>query len=114
MTSRDVNFQEDTTPSDLAHDKTGLAWSEPEEINKFVNDAIHPNNDTSYHESIPTPFGHECQNIDIETDDDDVLEDDLQYPSRPTTPENRITIDPPVAPQKGGKWDDLPRCNPST
>ena len=114
ITSRDVNFQEDTTPSDLAHDETGLTRSEPEEINEFVNDAIHSNSNTSYHESIPNPFEHDCQNDDMETDDDEVLENDLQYPSRPTTPENMTIINPPAAPRKGGKWDDLPRHNPST
>ena len=96
--------------------KTGLTWSKPEEIDEFVNNTVHSGNNTPCHEPTITSYEHEDENINIESDDEDVLKNDLLYPLRPTTPKNTMVmvISPPIALQKMSKWDDLPKCNPST
>ena len=113
ITSRDVNFQEDNRPSDLSQVKTGLTWSEPEEIDKFVDNTVYSDNNTPCHEPAITSYEHKDKNINMELDDEDILENDLLYPSRPTIPENTTVISSYIALQKMSKWDDLSKHNSS-
>ena len=125
IASRDVQFHEDSTPSELAHVK--LSGSNPEEIDNLIDTAIYPDSDEPRIVSISSDSEHEIANSLLEPDSprESYVEEssvgDLQYPtpSRSTSP-TQVTpteVTPPIeispVARKSNKWENLPRRAPS-
>ncbi|KAJ3563959.1 hypothetical protein NP233_g8606 [Leucocoprinus birnbaumii] len=91
IASRDVNFDENDTPSELA--SIDLPRATTEEVDEFVDDAI--DNGTS-------------------SEDEPKSAEALEQ--RPLTPPNIVSpaSKPPPAPRKTTKWSDLPKREPSS
>jgi len=95
ITSRDVQFEEDDTPSELAC--IDLPKSSPEEVDRLVDDAIMVEDDGPVHakDALTSPPL-------------------LQYPATPSPTPPVSLSDPPPAPKKSSKWENLPRREPSS
>ena len=95
ITSRDVQFEEDDTPSELAC--IDLPKSSPEEVDRLVDDAIMVEDDGPVHaeDALTSP-------------------PPLQYPATPSPTPPVSLPDPPPAPKKSSKWENLPRREPSS
>ncbi|KAJ3557795.1 hypothetical protein NP233_g11654 [Leucocoprinus birnbaumii] len=91
IASRDVNFDENDAPSELA--SIDLPRATTEEVDEFVDDAI--DNGTSSED---------------EPESAEALEQRLLTPPNIVSPASK----PPPAPRKTTKWSDLPKREPSS
>ncbi|KAG6859335.1 hypothetical protein C0993_004099, partial [Termitomyces sp. T159_Od127] len=122
ITSRDVQFHEDATPSELA--TIDLKQSSPEEIDNLIDTAVYPDPTSARRISIPsTSSESEIASSLLEPDsprnspDESSTVEDLQYPtpSRSTTPiQSNSPVEMPQAPRKASKWENLPKRAPSS
>ena len=111
ITSRDVQFCEDTTPSELACMEVGLTHSSDKEINDFIDEAVYPESDIPQQVAIPSELSkNEVVDVLEESNDSQMAStestpiSDPRYPesSHPVTPPQTPVIEVPLAPWKVG------------
>ena len=107
ITSRDVQFCEDTTPSELACMEVGLTHSSDKEINDFIDEAVYPKSDIPQQVSIPSELSkNEVVDMLEESNDSQMAStestpiSDLRYAesSHPVTPLQTPVVEVPLAP----------------